>query len=125
MIWDLCYLMVKRMQFLKKNLIFGNILGFLGVNWVQKWTKIINFGDVLFLLKHLILRGCSESVCLMKDVALVEISANLSHICRRKGLETLQKGQFHGCCIATKTFENYNLTTTNAALMKITNYVPP
>ena len=42
----------------------------------------------------------------MKDVPLVEISANSSHICMRKGPETPQKGPFHGCSIATKTFEN-------------------
>ena len=109
----------------EKKFDFWQYFGFSGVNWVQKWTKIINFGYVLFLLKHLILRDCSESVCLMKDVALVKISANLSHVCRRKGPQTLQKGPFHGCCIATKIFENYNLTTANAALMKLTNYVPP
>ena len=43
---------------------------------------------------------------LTKDVPLVEILRNLSHICRRKGPETPQKGPFHGCCIAMKTFEN-------------------
>ena len=43
------------MQFLKKILVFGNILGFLEENWVQKWTKTINFGHVLFPLKHLVL----------------------------------------------------------------------
>ena len=47
-----------------------------------------------------------DYLCLMKDVPLFEISANSSHICRRKGPETPQKGPFHGCCIATKTFEN-------------------
>ena len=41
---------------------FGNILGFLGENWAQKWTKTINFGYVLFPLKHLILKDCSETV---------------------------------------------------------------
>ena len=52
---------------------------------------------------------------------LVEISANSSHICGRKGPETPPKRPFHGCCIATKTFENLtNLTTTNATLMKLT-----
>ena len=73
-------------------------------------TEIINFGYALFLPIinfGRLLRGC---VCLKKDVPLVEILANLSQI--------LQNGPFHGCCIATKTFQN--LTTTNAALIKLT-----
>ena len=45
-----------------KKFVFGNILGFLGLNWAQKWTKTINFGYVLFPLKHLILKDCSETV---------------------------------------------------------------
>ena len=28
----------------KKKKVIGNILGFLGVNWAQKWTNNINFG---------------------------------------------------------------------------------
>ena len=46
----------------KKVLGFGSILGFLGVKWAQKWTKTVNFGYVLFQLKHLILKDCSETV---------------------------------------------------------------
>ena len=42
--------------------VFGNILGFPGVNWVQKWTKTIKFAYVSFLLKHLILKDCSATV---------------------------------------------------------------
>ena len=42
--------------------VFGNIFGFLGANWAQKLTKTVNFGYVKFLLKHLILKGCSETV---------------------------------------------------------------
>ena len=73
------------MQFLEKNLDFGNILGFLEETWAQKWTKIINFGYVLYPFKHLILKDCSETVFIL-------ISTNLSHICGRKGPETPQKG---------------------------------
>ena len=45
-----------------KFLGFGNVLGFPGVNWAQKWTKTIKFGYVPFPLKHLILKDCSETV---------------------------------------------------------------
>ena len=45
-----------------KNLVFGNILTFLEVNGAQKWTKTIKFGYVLFPIKHLILKDCSETV---------------------------------------------------------------
>ena len=42
-----------------KILDFGNIFGFLGVNWAQKWTKTEKFGYVPSVLKHLILKHCS------------------------------------------------------------------
>ena len=45
-----------------KILVFGNILGFPGVNWAQKWTETVTFEYVLFPLKHLILKDCSETV---------------------------------------------------------------
>ena len=66
----------------------------------QIWVRSVS---TLTLNFERLFRDC---LCLMKDVPLVEISANSSHICRRKGPETSQKGPFHGCCIATKTFEN-------------------
>ena len=45
-----------------KILDFGNIFGFLGVNWAQKWTKTEKFGYVPSVLKHLILKHCSYIV---------------------------------------------------------------
>ena len=45
-----------------KSLVFGIILGFLGVNWAKKWTKTVNFGYVPLPLKHLILKDCLETV---------------------------------------------------------------
>ena len=45
-----------------KILFFGNILGFQGVKWAQKWTKTVKFGYVPFPLKRLILKDCSETV---------------------------------------------------------------
>ena len=58
----MCYLIVISMKFLEKVLVFGNILGFLGENCAQKWTKIVNFGYVSFPLKYLILKDCPETV---------------------------------------------------------------
>ena len=45
-----------------KILVFGDTLGFPGVNWAQKWTKTFNFGYVMFPLKHLFLKDCLETV---------------------------------------------------------------
>ena len=47
---------------LRKILFFGNILCFPGVNWVQKWTKTVNFGYVPFPLKVIILEDSSNNV---------------------------------------------------------------
>lgn len=33
---------------LQKSLAFGNIVSFLEVNWVRKWIKTFNFGNVQF-----------------------------------------------------------------------------
>ena len=61
-IWDLVLVLFDS----HKDLVFGknfgfNILGFLGVNWAQKWTRTINFGYIMFPLKQLILKDCSET----------------------------------------------------------------
>ena len=45
-----------------KKLVFRNILGFLEVNWVQKWMEVVNLGYGLLLLKGLVLKNCSEIV---------------------------------------------------------------
>ena len=39
-----------------KILVFDKIFLFPGVNWAQKWTKNEDFGYILFVLKHLILK---------------------------------------------------------------------
>ena len=46
----------------EKILAFGNILGFLSVNWAKKWTKTVKFGYVPSPLKHLILKNWLENV---------------------------------------------------------------
>ena len=59
----------------------------------------------------------------MKDVPLLKISTNLSHICGRKGPEPpipLKRGHFMEAALSRKHLKIYNLTTTNAALMKLT-----
>ena len=62
----------------------------------------------------------------MKDVPLVEISANSSHVCGGKGPETLppppthpQRDHFMDATSLQKHLKIYNLTTTNATLMKL------
>ena len=82
-----------------KILIFGNILCFQGLNWSQKWTKTFNFGCALLPLKHLILKDCLKTVFLLRQTAS---GRNLSKPVPYLG----EKGWFHGCCIATKTFEH-------------------
>ena len=46
----------------REILVFGNILGFPGINWAPKWTKTFNFGYVPFLLKLLILKDYLDTV---------------------------------------------------------------
>ena len=56
---------------------------------------------------------------------LVEIAANWSHICGRKGPETPpppppKRGHFMDAASPRKHLKIYNLTATNATLMKLT-----
>ena len=67
-----------------------------------------------------------DSLCIMRDLPLVKISANLSHIRGRKGPETPQKVPLHGCCIAMKTFENLKLDNHKCYTNETRHdYVPP
>ena len=42
--------------------VFANILCFLGVNWAQIWTKMVNFRYVPFPLKDISFKDSSYSV---------------------------------------------------------------
>ena len=87
-----------------KNLCFWQYFeGKLSSKMDQNHQFCVFVVSALTLNSKWLFRDC---LCLMKDVLLVEISANSSHICRRKSPETSQRGLFHGCCIATKTFKN-------------------
>ena len=55
----------------------------------------------------------------MKDVPLVKISANSSHICGSKGPETLKRGHFMDAALPQKHLKVYNLTITNVTIMKL------
>ena len=103
-----------------KILVFGNILA---LNWAQKWTKIFKFGYVPFPLKHILLKDCLEVQRLSfsyERLPQVEILANLRYIQGKKGSTNPQKGGFMDVASSRKHLSIYNLTATNAKLMKLT-----
>ena len=75
----------------------------------QLWVRPVSLQTLNF---ERLFRDC---LCLVKD----DISVNSSHICGRKGPETSQKGPFMGAASPQKYLKVYNLTTTNATLMKL------
>ena len=79
-----------------KIFVFDKILGFLEVNWTQKWTKTINFGHVPFPPKYIILKDFSHTAFSYKIIPLVKVSAKSSLIWGRKNPEFPPKGPFHG-----------------------------
>ena len=89
-----------------KIVVFGNILGFLGVNWAKKMTKPFNFGYVPLPLKHLILKYCSETAFILWETTSDRNFSKLGPYLGEKKLRNLPKWWFHGCCIAMKTFEH-------------------
>ena len=108
-IWDLRLMLFDNQKGVVsgKNFSFRQYFGFsggkLGPKMYQNHQLCVRPVSTYKLNFERLFRGC---LCLVKDVPLVEISANSSHISRRKGPETTQKWPFHGCCITTKTFEN-------------------
>ena len=106
---------------MEKLLVFGNILGFLGVNWVHKWTKTINFVYVPFPLKHLILRDCSATIfVLCKTYLWLKFQQTRIIFARERVQEPPKRGHLMDTSSPGKHLKIYNLRTTNAALMKLT-----
>ena len=104
-----------------KNLVFGNILDFLGENWAQKWTKTINFGYVSFPLKHSILKDCSETVfVLWKTYLWSKFQQTRVIFAGERAQKPPKRGHFMDAASPQKHLKIYNLTTTNATLMKLT-----
>ena len=122
-IWDLVLVLFNSHKdvVLGKILVFGNILGFPGKDWAQKWTKTFNFGYVLFLLKHLILKDCLDNVFdLWETTSGRNFSKLVPYLGGRNGSETPQKGVFMDAAFPQKHLNIYNLTATNAKVMKLT-----
>ena len=117
----LSYLIVTRLQFLEKILVFGNILVFCGENWAQKLTKTINFGYVSFPFKHLILKDFSETVFDLWKTYLWSKFQQTRVIFAGERAQILPKrGCFMNAASPRKYLKIYNLTTANATLMKLT-----
>ena len=87
-----------------KNFGFWQYFCFLVEKLDPKWTKTINFGYVLFPLKHLILKDLHFNQHFL--TYLWSKFQETRVIFTEEGPETPQKGPFHGYCIAMKTFEN-------------------
>ena len=104
-----------------KILVFDNISGFLGVNWAQKWTKTVNFGYVPFPLKHLILKDCSETVFVLWKMYLwLKFQQTGVIFAGERAQKPPKRGHFMDAALPRKHLKIYNLTTTNATLMKLT-----
>ena len=103
-----------------KILVFGNILGFPEISWAQKWIKIFNFGYVPFLLKHLILKDCLNTVFVLWETTSGQNFRKLLPYLWEKRLRNSPKGGFMDAASPQKHLNIYNLTATNAKLLKFT-----
>ena len=84
----------------------------------SKLHQTCKFGYLLFL-KIWIFQNPLNTVCISLNTNSGRNFGKIWQHLGELGPKKTQKGQFHGCCIATKTFEIYNLTTTNAIRMKL------
>ena len=121
-IWDLVLLLFNILKDVVSGniLVFGNILGFPGINWVQKWTKTFNLGYVPFLLKHLILKDYLDTVFFLWEITCDWNYSKCVPYLGEKGLRNPQKGGFMDATSPRKHMNIYNLTATNAKLWKLT-----
>ena len=90
-IWDLVLVLFNSHKDVVsgKILVFGNILGFPGINWTQKWTKTFNFGYIPFLLKHLVLKDCLDTVFVLWETTSGQNFSKLVPYLVGKGLRNL------------------------------------
>ena len=82
-----------------KIVVFGNILGFPGVNWAKKMTKPFKFGYVPLPLEHLILKYCSETAFVLWETTSDRNFSKLGPYRGEKKVRNLPKWWFHGCYI--------------------------
>ena len=80
-----------------KNLFFGKIVCFPGVNWAQKSTKTENFGYVLRLSISEIFKKGYMAVRYFWELAVVQVSCKSNVIYRSYGQETLEIGPNWAC----------------------------
>ena len=120
-IWDLGLVLFDGHKDVVSRKIFGFWqYGFLGVNRAQKWTKTINFGYVSFLLKHLILKDCSETVfVLWKTYLWSKFQQTRVIFGGERAQKPPKRGHFMDAASPQKHLKIYNLTTTNTKLMKL------
>ena len=108
-----------------KNLVFGLILSFLGVNWAPELTKTINFGYVQFLLAHLILKIVQRLALSYERRTSGQNFSKFESYLQEKGPRTtphpspLKGDHFMDDASPPKHLKIYNLTTTSAALIKL------
>ena len=89
--------------------------------------QTINFGYVSLPFKHLILKDCSEIVLSYERRTSAQNLNKLESYLREKGPRTppppslpLKRGHFMDAALSRKHLKIYNLTTTNATLVKLT-----
>ena len=91
--------------------------GKLGDQNHQLWVRPISAQTLNFE------RLLRDYLFLMKYVPQVEISTNLSHISAERAQKPPKRGHFMDAALPRKHLKIYNLTTTNAVLMKLTTII--
>ena len=92
-----------------------------GGNGRSKWDQKCKLWIHLFFMKTQLLQiFFKQCFWFAKVLPLVRLSAILEHILESKYPKTSQKGPFNGCWLVRKTLKAFNLTASNAILMKLT-----
>ena len=100
-------------------MVFDSNFCFPGINRAQKRTKTVNFEYVPFVLKHLILKDCSQTIFVLQYIPSGEIFNKIEPYSREKSTRNPPKrGYFMDAALPQKHLKIHNLGTRNAILMK-------
>ena len=119
---------ISKDAFFAENFVFGNIFGFLAINWTPKCTKAVDFGCVSFEPKRKILKDFSKTMFFLLETSAGQNFSKIEQYLEGKSppppttqTHTPKKGgHFMDAESIRKTLKVFNFTTTCTILMKLT-----
>ena len=122
-LWDLEVMLfdIPEDVFFEKILVFVSTFDFLVVNRAQKWTKTVRFWVSPFWRKAK--KFEKHCVCLMREYLCQKFQWNQALFGGERAPKLPKMGHCMDAELVRKHFRIYNLTTTNAIILKLTTII--